>query len=73
MHFSTDFPPLATASECHSFSPSFQKEKHDLKWTPRSGAVAHWGLEELLYLFSFDFLLPIVPLNSDIDHILAEI
>lgn len=31
------------------------------------------GSDELLYLLLFDLLLLIVPLNSDIDHMLAEI
>ncbi len=33
MHFSTDFPPLPTASECHSFSTSIQKK--NMIWNGR--------------------------------------
>lgn len=68
MHFCADFLPLPTASECHSFSPSFQKKRTRSEMDAIPFQSNDTWMELVVLLSS-----SLVPLNSDIDHILAEI
>lgn len=60
MHFCADFLPLPTASECHSFSPSFQKKRTRSEMDAMLQVFPFQSYNtwmELIYLLSFHLLL----------------